>query len=549
MVLSTCCHSSETPTEPVHSARPCVAMVAGCAGRAACAGLVAWIAVVVCSGCKVGPEHCPPCPPPLRPAYQSSAPGLQPPADLTNWWSRLDDPLLDELIWEAWRQNLDLRAAGVRIVQARSLRGIVRGGLFPQVDGKASYGYRRTSSNANQFVTRDSLSHSFDLFSTGFDANWEIDIFGKIRRSLEAADADIGLREEDYRDVLVTLLADVAHNYVTIRVLQERLAIARNNLASQEQTLAMVRRRHQAGLVGRLDVAQAESNAFLTAATIPPLEEELQVTLNRLAILLGQSPSRSLAARIGERPLPTDPGLLELGVPADLMRRRPDVRQAEREVAATSARIGVAVADLYPQFSIAGTITVDSRNFSTLFDPASLAHSVGPAFRWDVLNFGRVRSNIWLSRARHDEAIINYQSALLLAVEEVENGLVGYQRSRERVVQLTSAVWAAREAARLSRTQYDRGLIAFQTVLDSERQQLQSEEQLAIAYGTVLSSLIRTFKALGGGWESSWPAATPLPEMPDDPEPLPAPAVPAQPQPPDVGPVQSTSSWPRIRTA
>jgi NodT family efflux transporter outer membrane factor (OMF) lipoprotein len=483
----------------------------------------------------------------LQPAYQTPRADALPPGDLTRWWRYFNDPVLDGLIGVSWQQNLDLRAAGFRIAQARALRGVVRGGLFPQTDAVGSYNYRRTSSNANQFVTRDSLSESFDLFSAGFDATWEIDIFGKIRRSLEAADADIGVQVEDYRDVLVTLLADVAFNYVTVRVLQEQLEIARANLAAQRQTLDLVRRRHEAGLVGRLDVAQAESNAHTTASTIPPLEEELQVALNRLSILLGQPPARDLAAWIGKGPLPADPGLLALGVPADLVRRRPDIRRAENEVAASSARIGVAVADLYPQLTIGGTITVDSRSFSSLFEPASLAHSVGPAFRWDVLNFGRVRNNIWLERARHNEALVNYQSAVLLAVEEVENGLVGYQRSLERVASLTSAAHAAREAVRLGRTQYDRGLINFQTLLDSERQRLQSEEQLAITRGAVLTSLIRTFKALGGGWEAPPPAVT-SPGQADMPEQVPLPeASPVPRVPPAKRPDGSPPSQPRVR--
>lgn len=344
-------------------------------------------------------------------------------------------------------------------------------------------------------------------FSTGFDATWEIDIFGKIRRSLEAADADIGVQEEDYRDILVTLFGDVARNYVTIRVLQERLEIARANLASQKQTLKIVRRRHQAGLVGRLDLAQAESNVHTTASTIPPLREDLQIALNRISILLGETPVPDLEVSLGDASLPIKPDLLALGVPADLIRRRPDLRRAEREVAASSARIGVAVADLYPQFTLTGTISVDSRNVSSLFEPASLAHGVGPGFRWDVLNFGRVLNNIRLQEARYQEAVVNYQQTVLLAVEEVENSLVSYHRSVERVTTLVQATRAAREVVQLSRTQYDRGLIAFQTLLDAERQQLRNEERLAIARGAVLTSLIRAFKALGGGWKTPPPAA------------------------------------------
>jgi NodT family efflux transporter outer membrane factor (OMF) lipoprotein len=265
--------------------------------------------------------------------------------------------------------------------------------------------------------------------------------------------------------------------------------------------------------VGELDVAQAASNVYSTESRIPMLEEELQVALNRLCILLGESPNMELANWIGESVLPVEPGLLAPGVPADLIRRRPDVRRAEREVAAASARIGVAVADLYPQFTIKGTISVDSRDISSLFEMPSLVHNVGPSFRWDILNFGRVRNRISGQRARHNEAIINYQNTLLLAVEEVENAVVAYHRSRQRVASLSRAAEAAGVAARLSGRQYERGLITFQTLLDSERERLSNEEQLAISRGTVLLSLVRTFKAVGGGWQSPMPGTRLLPPV------------------------------------
>lgn len=505
------CHVPIVPAEP--AARWPVLLPAG--GHRArsnrLAGLVACCAMVVLTGCAVGPDYVPPCSCELQPAYQTGQPGTASPADLTSWWTHFDDPVLDRLVTMAWQQNLDLRAASFRILQARAQWGVVRGGLFPQADGTGSFDYRRISTNANPFITRPRGRGGFERFSTGFDAAWEIDLFGKIRRAVEAADADFGVRVEDYRDVFVTLVADVASNYVTLRLLQERLRIARANLAAQQQTLEMVRQRQAAGLVGQLDVAQAESNVHTTASNIPLLQQDRQVTLNRLSILLARSPDQELAAWIGDGPLPADPGVLGLGVPADLIRRRPDIRRAEREVAAASARIGVAAADRYPQFTLRGTITVDSRNVSSLFEMASLAHNVGPAFRWDLLNFGRVLNNVRLQRARYHEAVVNYQNVVLLAVEEVENGLVAYRRALDRAESLRHAARAASTATRLSTTQYERGLITFQTLLDSQRQRLQSEESLAIARGTARLSLIRTFKAAGGGWQSTKPAALPAP--------------------------------------
>lgn len=465
------------------------------------------------AGCTVGPDFRPPCPPALRPFYNNSAHvAYGPPESLAVWWSRFNDPTLERLIEQAVAQNLDLREAYLRVVEARAVRGVVRGELFPKLDGTGGYKYRRLSRNANEFVGRPGFTKGFDLFSAGIDASWQIDVFGKLRRAVEAADAEIGVDVEAYRGVLVTLLADVATNYVTARTLQARLEIATKNLESQHRTLSVVEQRQRAGLVSQLDVAQARSNVHTTAAVIPRLEEELQVTLHRLSVLLGQVPGGTMTTLVGTGRIPVAPESLVAGAPADLLRRRPDIRQAEAEVAVASARIGVAVADLYPQFTLLGTVSVDSRKVATWFTTDSLMHSVGPSVRWNIFSFGRILFNIDSRRAQHEQSIVRYRNTVLNAVAEVENALVGLKLERRRARSLELAVAELREAVKLGRAKYAKGLIPFQTVLDSERQLLRAEEALAGSRGSIVLNTIRAYEALGGGWG---PRPVPLPVADD----------------------------------
>ncbi len=489
-------------------------------------------ALVFLPGCKLGPDFVRPAPPFLEAFYHDATPA-EPPIEpeLTYWWTEFNDPILNGLIDQAACENLTLREAYFRVVESRALVTVARGELFPEVFGTAGYSNRRTSLNANQFIIPPTLRNSYDLYSAGFDSGWEIDLWGKLRRTVEAAQDELAASEAARRDVLVTLLGDVGTNYINLRVVQQRLNIARANLARQSTTADYVRERFRAGLISELDVAQAEENLHTTAAAIPPLEQQLHLALHRLSVLLGESPSSELLARLGIGPVPAAPTVLVVGVPADLLRRRPDVRQAEFQVAAQNARIGVAIADLYPQLTLRGTITADSRSVSTWFAPESLAYSLGPQFRWDILNFGRLRGGIRVQRSRYEQIVARYRQTVLLAVEEVENALVSHRTSGQRRQELYLAAQSASLAADLSESQYQQGLVIFQVVLDSQRRVLDLQEQIVLSEGEMSISTVRAFKAAGGGWDARFsccepvlarlPATTPVPTGPTQ-EPIPA---------------------------
>ncbi|MCA9261305.1 MAG: TolC family protein, partial [Planctomycetales bacterium] len=372
---------------------------------------------------------------------------------------------------------------------------------FPKLEGTGGYTYRKNSTNASQFVFSGPSGDGFQVFSLGFDSSWELDLFGRVHKTIEAACASLCAEREAFRDVLVTLQGDVATNYIQYRVLQRRIGIAENNLAAQRQTWQYVERRLQAGIAGPLEEAQARSNVFATEAEIPALQEQMQVVLNRLAVLLGTAPNAELRAIVDEGPVPTAASAIVAGIPADLVRRRPDVRRAEYEAIRACAEVGIATAELYPQFTLNGTVSVDSRSVDSLFTTPSLAFNVGPSLRWNLFSFGRVRNTIEMRRSQWEASRHAYRQAALRAVEEVENGLVGYAREQERAEALRLAAAAAREAAELSRAEYESGLVNFQSVLDSERQRLISERDLAQSEGNVQLHLVRVYKAMGGGWQ------------------------------------------------
>lgn len=473
--------------------------------------MIASLAVVAClTGCKVGPDFVRPRPPWLEAVYHDATPP-EPPVEpeLTYWWTQFNDPMLNELVDQAACQNLTLREAYFRVVEARALVTIARGDLFPEAFGIGSYSRKQTSLNANQFVIPPSLRRSYDLFSAGFDAGWEIDLWGKLRRTVEAAENDLAASEAARRDVLVTLLGDVGATYIDFRVAQQRMNIARLNLKRQQTTADFVRERFRAGLVSELDVAQAEQNVHTTAATIPALEQQLHLAAHRLSVLLGESPSAALITRLGIGPVPASSQALVVGVPADLLRRRPDVRQAEFLVAAQNARIGAAVADLYPQLTLRGTITADSRNVSNWFAPESLAYSLGPQFRWDILNFGRLRGNIRLQEARWQQTVLNYRQTVLVAVEEVENALITQRTADERRRELTLAAQAATKATEMSESQYEQGLVIFQVVLDSQRDVFDLQEQMVVSQGATSVATVQAYKAAGGGWDAQFSCCSP----------------------------------------
>jgi NodT family efflux transporter outer membrane factor (OMF) lipoprotein len=428
---------------------------------------------------------------------------------VVQWWSVFRDPVLDSLVEEAVRSNLDVKLARARIREARAQRGIVAADYFPNVDVSGSYTRFRRSENVSgtpvtgtgETESTGGSSGSRDLFVAGFDAGWEIDIFGGIRRSVEAADATVAASEENHRDVLVTLLAEVARNYLEVRGNQRRISIAQANIEVQQKTLELTRGRFEAGLGSRLEIAQAEAQLTTTQSQIPRLETSVKQAIHRLSVLLGQQPT-ALASRLEEGDaIPPAPPEVPVGLPSDLLRRRPDVRQAEWELAAATARIGVATADLFPKFYLTGLAGLRSAEAGDFFDGGSRFWSIGPVIQWPVFDAGRIRANIEVQNARQEQALVVYENTVLQSLEEVENALVAY--SKEQMVRrsLIQAVDANNRAMEISSELFSKGLVDFLNVLQAQGALSLSQDLLVQSDQRISTSLVSLFKALGGGWE------------------------------------------------
>jgi NodT family efflux transporter outer membrane factor (OMF) lipoprotein len=430
--------------------------------------------------------------------------------DITRWWATLGDPVLNSLIERAVLTNLDLRLATARIREARALRGVVAADSWPTVNTAGSYLRFRGSENtlssatpggsANSGVAGSSLES--DFFQLNFDATWELDLFGRVRRSVEAAEADIAAEEENLRDVLVTLVAEVARNYVELRGFQRQLLVAYDNIQAQQQSVELTNARFQAGLTSGLDVAQAEAQLATTQSQPPTLESAKRQSIHRLGVLLGQSPEILINELTPEKPIPSIPPEVLVGLPSELLWRRPDVRRAERQAAAATARIGVATADLFPRFAFsANVIGLQSTDLADLPLASSRFWSVGPTIRWPLFDAGRIRANIEAHNARGEQSLVVYEQTVLTAMEEVENALIAYIQEQIRQRVLASAVEANRRSVALAYEQYTKGLGDFLNVLVAQRSLYTAEDQLVQSERTIVSNLIALYKALGGGWE------------------------------------------------
>jgi len=461
-----------------------------------CAAICGGVASV--GGCMVGPD-----PRPAQTAVPEQwsaelARGLTTSSpQLARWWSVLGDRLLDDLIRRAIAGNTDMKSAIARVREARANRGEAGAQLFPTLDANASYTHRRTAVGSSV-----SSSPEIDTFTTGFDAGWEVDIFGGVRRTIEQRQAELEAARADLGNVLVSTLAEVARNYVDMRSLQARIGIAESNVRSQSDTLELVELRRDAGLADELEAAQARYNLSDTKSRIPPLQTSLAAARNRLAVLLGVS-SGSLDRELASpAPVPSVPMTVAVGMSADLLRRRPDVARAEQQLIAATAAIGVATADLYPKLTLSGSVGLTALDIGSLTSPSSRVWSIGPSLTWNVFDAGRIRQRIKASSARQEQALAAYEGAVLAAYEEAENALVAFVREQVRRDNLTDTVSSAVLANQLARTRYRSGLIDFQQVLETERARLAFEEQLAQSSAAVTTDLIAIYKALGGGWES-----------------------------------------------
>jgi len=417
------------------------------------------------------------------------------PETLAYWWTTLNDPDLDSLVERAVKGNLDLKSAHARVREARALRGISRAALFPTLDVTASAAKYRSSENSG-------TGTESELYSAGFDAGWELDVFGGTRRTIETAQAVLEATREDLHDVLVSLLAEVVLNYVEVRTFQNRLAVTETNVKALEEIYNLNRSRSEAGLINELAVQESLRILESSRSQIPALETGLAAPKNRLAVLLGERPGKLHRSLAEKKPIPVLPPTVAVGIPAETLRQRPDVRRAERSLAAATARIGVATADLYPRFRLIGTIGLESTDSGNLLEWGSRTLSIGPGVSWNLFQGGAIRQNIEVQNARQEQALTQYETAVLRALEEAENVLVAYAKEQRRREALTAATAAAWQADQLVRDQYDTGLVPYNNVLDAQRALLFLQDELAISNGAVTSNLVRLYKALGGGWES-----------------------------------------------
>lgn len=467
--------------------------------------ICAAILITLLHGCMaVGPDYTPPqtkAPASWHATDRRSGITVAPasPAELAHWWTALNDPLLTTLMEKATAGNTDLRQARARVREARARRGISRADRLPTLTAAGAASSSKSSKETGSGSNRE-------LYTAGFDAQWELDLFGSKRRADEAAAADLEASREDLHDVLVSLLAEVARNYLELRTLQTRLAIATENLQTREETVSLTRQRQETGLAAQLEVEQAAASLAQAQAQIPALESNREQAANRLAVLLGAQPGSLQATLADPQAIPTVPEQLVIGVPAAMLQHRPDVRRAERQLAAQTARIGEATAALYPTLTLSGSIGLEAFSAGRLFNSNARNSSARAGLSWPIFDFGTIRQNITIQNARQEQALGNYEGTILTALEEVENTLTAYAREQRRYQALRRAETATENSFALARRQYEAGLVSFFGVLDSQRSLLAIQDQVATSRSTITANLISLYKALGGGWTSFAPA-------------------------------------------
>ncbi len=465
---------------------------------------VVGLALLLLTGCPaVGPDYVRPDTPMPETWNRKADAGLSPaaadPVDPAQWWTVFKDEKLSDLVVRAAKGNLDLKEALARIREARAKRGKEAAGLFPTLDGSAKASWSRSGDVPAESETKTG-------FQAGFDASWEIDLFGGTRRSIEAAQADLEASEEDSRDVLVSLEAETATNYVQVRAYQTRLRMTEESIQSLDATRRLVQLRFQAGLTDELALRQAEYNLENARSQRPDLKVSLEEALNRIAVLLGEHPGRVHEELAEPQEPPSPPSGIALGIPADLLRRRPDIRQAERQLAAQTARIGAATADLYPKFTLAGSIGLETLS---LTDASSAVWNLtgGPGLSWALFQGGAIRKNIEVQNALQEQYLMAYRSTVLNALEEVENALAAYAQEQQKQKSLAEAVMAAEKAADLAGKKYQAGQTDLTDLLEAQRSLLTYRDQRTQSETALATHLIRLFKALGGGWSPDSPVS------------------------------------------
>ncbi len=505
-------------------------------------GIRAAPVLLLLTGCTVGPNYEAPSPwnpvswfrdtPPKQRTAKLSLPVAEP-VD-PEWWSVLHDPVLTGLMHRVAASNLDVRTAGIRLAESRAQAGVTRADQYPTVNGNASYTRERlsgqgaisvfssgsspgTQSNGLggtnggvpvSAVTGGSSSTSipaFDLFQTGFDASWELDLWGRVRREVESADAAVDASVEAQRQTLLTSLAELARDYVQLRGYQETERITRGNLLSAEQSANLTSERARGGLATDLDVANARAQAESTAAGLPQLEQQEQQVINAISLLLAEPPGALAAELQPVKPIPPVPPRVPIGIPSELVHRRPDIRQAEAELHEAVANIGVAQADFYPKITLSGSFALQATQLKNLFTWDARTYSLGPSLTVPIFEGGRLRRTLELRQQQQQEAMLSYQKTVLQAFHDVDNALIAYRAEQLRRDRLAAQVGQSRRALALATDRFKQGVSDFLEVLTAQRTVLSAEQQLADSTTTVSTNLVALYKALGGGWETQVP--------------------------------------------
>lgn len=466
--------------------------------------LLGLLLLMLLQGCMIGPDYKTPHAP-IATRWEQAADSAVDTnrQEYADWWAVFNDPVLTRLVALAYAQNLTLRTAGVRVLEARAQLGVAIGELYPQqqyVSAALSYNRIPTS------LPYNILNHVYGQDTFGAQAGWEIDVWGKLRRAIQSADDAFLSSVASYDNVLVTLIGDIASTYVEIRTSQTQIQIAHENIVREKKSVDIARAKHAGGVVTGRDVYQAENVLGATEATIPQLALQLQTQKNALSVLLGMAPGAVDGLLGVSTSIPNAPLRVAAGVPGDLMARRPDIRQAELDAAAQCAQIGFAKADLLPVLTLMGSVgtvssTIGDSGLGNVFTSASVVYSVGPSFQWNILNYGQITNNVRVQDARFQELLINFQNTVLKAQQEVANGITTFIEARQAVAYLTASVKAAQGALRIALIQYREGILDFTTVLTAEQNLYQAQNNLAIWSGQVPLGLIAAYRAMGGGWQ------------------------------------------------
>jgi NodT family efflux transporter outer membrane factor (OMF) lipoprotein len=459
------------------------------------------------NGFKVGPNFVEPAAPVSKGWIDSQDARIQPaPIENDAWWGVFHDPTLDVIIQKACAANLDLKTAAARVFEAQAQKNIAAGNLFPQTQTlNGDYAHAQISQNFNVVQEPGALGGGFpntlDVWSTGFNMSWELDFWGRLRRGVIASENDVNGYVEAYRNALVTLLSQVATNYVQLRTYQQRIAYARHNVEIQTGSLHLAEERLKQGLGTSLDVDQAKSTLAQTEATIPPLVIGARQANDQLCVLLGQ-PASTLLDTFNEAPIPSASPEVAVGIPAELLTRRPDVRRARFQAAAQCQQIGIAEADFYPAIGVSGFLGYAADDIRHLFESPSFTAYILPNFSWKVLNYGRIQNNVRVQDARFQQQVLQYQSLVLTAGREVEDALIGFLQFQVQTKSLEESVQASERAVNVVLLQYKNGTVDFNRVYTVESQLVSLQDQLAAARGNVALSLISVYRALGGGWQT-----------------------------------------------